>query len=419
MTSTLKHEADLTIIGGGPAGLSAAISAKEIGLKNVLLIERSEELGGVLPQCIHNGFGLHFFKEELTGPAYTYKLLKDAEKKNVDFLTRTMAVRITPDNTITALSHNKLLEIKSKATLLCMGCRERSFGALRIPGTRPAGIYTAGTAQRLMNVEGMMPGKKIVILGSGDIGMIMARRMTLEGAKVLAVVELMPFIGGLIRNEIQCLRDFDIPIHVGHTIREVKGTDRIEKIVITAVDENRRYVPGSEVGYDADTLLISAGLIPENELSKMAGVQLNSLTGGPIVDNLWQTNVPGIFAGGNVVHVHDLADYASESAALAAVNAAKYVEGESSQDLNIKVKAGKNIRYVVPNEITKEQDKVTFFMRVTWPLNNATVKIGDLYKKKFLFARPSEQIRIDLPMDMFTKLNNEEIVVSCDGEEAV
>ena len=372
-----------------------------------------------MPQCIHNGFGLHFFKEELTGPTYTYKMLKNAEKAGVDFSTRTMVIRIDPNNTIIALSHNKLLEIHSKATLLCMGCRERSFGALRIPGTRPAGIYTAGTAQRLMNIEGMLPGKRIVILGSGDIGMIMARRMTLEGAMVLAVVELMPFIGGLIRNEIQCLRDFNIPTHVGHTIKEVNGTDRIEKIIITAVDKNRHYIPGTEVEFDADTLLISAGLIPENELSKMAGVQLNPLTGGPIVDNLWQTNVPGIFAGGNVVHVHDLADYASESAALAAVNAAAYAKGTSSQDLDIKVKAGKNIRYIVPNSITKKQEKVTFFMRVTWPLNNATVHIGDLYKKEFIFARPSEQIRIDLPIGMFMKLNHEEIVVSCYGEEAV
>ena len=419
MTNILKHEVDLEIIGGGPAGLGAAISAKEAGVKNVLLIERSEELGGVLPQCIHNGFGLHFFKEELTGPTYTYKMLKNAEKAGVDFSTRTMVIRIDPNNTIIALSHNKLLEIHSKATLLCMGCRERSFGALRIPGTRPAGIYTAGTAQRLMNIEGMLPGKRIVILGSGDIGMIMARRMTLEGAMVLAVVELMPFIGGLIRNEIQCLRDFNIPTHVGHTIKEVNGTDRIEKIIITAVDKNRHYIPGTEVEFDADTLLISAGLIPENELSKMAGVQLNPLTGGPIVDNLWQTNVPGIFAGGNVVHVHDLADYASESAALAAVNAAAYAKGTSSQDLDIKVKAGKNIRYIVPNSITKKQEKVTFFMRVTWPLNNATVHIGDLYKKEFIFARPSEQIRIDLPIGMFMKLNHEEIVVSCYGEEAV
>ncbi|MDO4988626.1 MAG: FAD-dependent oxidoreductase [Synergistes sp.] len=419
MANILKHTVDLTVIGGGPAGLGAAISAKKSGVKNVLLLERSEELGGVLPQCIHNGFGLHFFKEELTGPAYTYRMLKNAEEAHVDFITKAMAVGISCDNTITALSHNKVIEIHSGSTILCMGCRERSFGALRIPGTRPAGIYTAGTAQRLMNIEGMMPGKRVVILGSGDIGMIMARRLTLEGAKVLAVVELMPFIGGLIRNEIQCLRDFGIPIYVGHTIKEVKGTDRVEKVTIAAVDKDRKYIPGTEVEFEADTLLVSAGLIPENELSKMAGVQLNGLTGGPLVDNLWQTNIPGIFAGGNVVHVHDLADYASESAAMAASNAAAYANGDRSLDLDIKVTAGKNIRYVVPNSITKAQENITFFMRVTWPLNNATVHIGNIYNKKLIFARPSEQIRVDLPANMFTQFNHGEIVVSCDGEVAV
>jgi len=418
MAEILQHQVDIAIVGGGPAGLGAAIRAKEYGVKDVLLIERSEELGGVLPQCIHNGFGLHFFKEELTGPAYTYKMLKNAEKAGVDFATRTMAIRLGPDKKITALSHNKIVEIKAGATILCMGCRERSFSALRIPGTRPAGIYTAGTAQRLTNVEGLLPGKRVVILGSGDIGMIMARRMTLEGAKVLAVVELMPFIGGLIRNEIQCLHDFNIPVYVSHTIKEVIGTDRVEKVIIAAVDKDRKYIPGTEVEFDADTVLISAGLLPENELSRMVGITLDNLTGGPVVDNLWQTSVPGFFAGGNVVHVHDLADYASESAAMAALNAAKYAVGDRENDLDIKVVAGQNIRYVVPNKITKKQEKVSFFMRVTWPLNNAVVHIGDIYKKKFIFARPSEQIRIDLPMAILAKQPGE-LIVSCEGEVAV
>ena len=418
MSKIITHETDLAIIGGGPAGLGAAVQAKRQGVKNVLLIERSEELGGVLPQCIHNGFGLHYFKESLTGPAYTYKMLKDAERAGVDFMTKTMAIKVDPENKITALSHSKMLEIKPKATILSMGCRERSFGALRIPGTRPSGIYTAGTAQRLINIEGKMPGRRVVILGSGDIGMIMARRLTLEGAKVLAVVELMPFIGGLIRNEIQCLRDFRIPVYVSHTIKEVRGSDRIEKIVITRVDNNRRYIPGTEVEFEADTLLISAGLIPENELSRMAGIQINPVTGGPLVDNLWQTSTPGFFAGGNVVHVHDLADYASESAGMAAVNAVKYIAGDHSQDLDIQVQAGENIRYVVPNHIRKTQETVSFYMRVTWPLKDAVVHIGNIYKKPLQFARPSEQIRIDLPVKELAGVSGP-LVVSCEGEKSV
>lgn len=418
MSNVMVHETDLAVIGGGPAGLGAAIRAKEQGVKNVLLIERAEELGGVLPQCIHNGFGLHYFKEALTGPAYTYKMLQDAQRAGVDFMTKTMAIRVDRENRITALSHSKLLEIRPKATVLCMGCRERSFGALRIPGTRPAGIYTAGTAQRLINIEGRLPGRRVVILGSGDIGMIMARRLTLEGAKVLAVVEIMPFIGGLIRNEVQCLRDFNIPVYVSHTIKEVRGTDRVEKIVITRVDQNRRYIPGTEVTFDADTLLISAGLIPENELSRMAGIAMNPITGGPVVDNLWQTSTPGFFAGGNVVHVHDLADYASESAGMAAVNAARYIDGDRSPDLNITVRAGENIRYVVPNKISWQQETVSFYMRVTWPLADATVHIGDIYHRHFQFARPSEQIRIDLPTADLAGVQGT-LVVSCEGERAV
>ena len=418
MSKIITHETDLAIIGGGPAGLGAAIRAKASGVKNVLLIERSEELGGVLPQCIHNGFGLHYFKESLTGPAYTYKMLQDAQRAGVDFMTKTMAIRVDGENRITALNRDRLLEIRPKATILCMGCRERSFGALRIPGTRPAGIYTAGTAQRLINIEGKMPGKRVVILGSGDIGMIMARRLTLEGAKVLAVVEIMPFIGGLIRNEVQCLRDFHIPVYVSHTIKEVRGTDRIEKIVVTRVDQNRQYIPGTEIEFDADTLLISAGLIPENELSRMAGISMNAITGGPVVDNLWQTSTPGFFAGGNVVHVHDLADYASESAGMAAANAARYIDGDRSQDLDIEVAAGANIRYVVPNRISKLQETVSFYMRVTWPLADATVRIGDIYKKHFQFARPSEQIRIDLPTKELAHVHGQ-LIVSCEGERAV
>ncbi len=415
MSGIIERSVDVAVIGGGPGGLGAAIKAREAGAKNVVLLERSEELGGMLPQCIHNGFGLHYFKEELSGPAYIHRLVKELAKTDVDVMTQTMAIKLEGTR-ITALTEKTLTRINAKAVILGMGCRERSRGNIRIPGHRPAGVFTAGTAQRLINVEGYIPGKKVVILGSGDIGMIMARRLTLEGAEVVCLVELLPFIGGLIRNEVQCLRDFNIPVYTSHTVSDVIGKNRVEKVVISQIDKELKPIPGTEKEFEADTLLLSVGLIPENELSTMTGVKLEP-TGGPQVDDLWQTSVSGIFAGGNVVHVHDLADYVTESSEMAAVNAVKYINGYLPVERKVNVKGGKNIRYVVPNTIVSNQP-VSFFMRVTWPLKNATVRIGGLVSKKYAFVRPSEQIRIDVPAEMM-KGFREDIIVNCDGEEDV
>ncbi len=417
MSAIIERAVDVAVIGGGPGGIGAAIKAREAGAKNVVLLERSEELGGMLPQCIHNGFGLHYFQAELSGPAYIHCLMQKLAQTDVDVMTQTMAIKLDGAS-ITALTTQKLLRIKAKAVILAMGCRERSRGNIRIPGDRPAGVFTAGTAQRLINVEGYIPGRKVVILGSGDIGMIMARRLTLEGAEVVCLVELLPFIGGLIRNEVQCLRDFNIPVYTGHTVTRIIGRNRVEKILIAQVDQHGRPLPDTEKEFEADTLLLSVGLIPENELSTMAGVKLNPLTGGPVVDDLWQTGVPGIFAGGNVVHVHDLADYVTESSEMAAVNAVKYLNGQLKPARNIVVRAGRNIRYVVPNTIVSSQQPVSFFLRVSWPLKDATVRIGGLASKKYAFVRPSEQIRIDIPAKKMAELPDE-IIVSCDGEEEV
>lgn len=416
MSKIITKYVDVAVIGGGPSGIGAAIKAKKEGAKDVVLIERSEELGGMLPQCIHNGFGLHYFKEELTGPAYIHNLLKNMENVDINVMTHTM-VTCLKGTQITALTKDAVININAKAVILAMGCRERPRGAVRIPGDRPAGVFTAGTAQRLININGYIPGKRIVIVGSGDIGMIMARRLILEGAEVLCLVELMPFIGGLVRNEVQCLNDFDIPVYTSHTVTNIIGKKRVEKVTIAEIDKEHKIIPGTEKEFEADTILLSVGLIPENELSLMAGVKLNPLTGGPLVDDLWQTSVPGIFAGGNVVHVHDLADYVTESSEIAASNAVKYINGELKSEREISVKAGKNIRYVVPNTIISDRP-VSFYMRVTWPLKNATIKIGNIHEEKLSFARPSEQIRIDIPADKLKSITNE-IVVNCYGEEIV
>ncbi|MBO5155103.1 MAG: FAD-dependent oxidoreductase [Eubacterium sp.] len=346
---------DIVIIGGGPAGLAAAASAKREGVDSILILERDTQLGGILNQCIHNGFGLHTFKEELTGPEYAQRFIDQVEELKIEYQLNTMVMDITPNKEITAMNRTDgLFHIQAKAIVLAMGCRERSRGALNIPGYRPAGIYSAGTAQRLVNIEGFMPGREVVILGSGDIGLIMARRMTLEGAKVKVVAELMPYSGGLKRNIVQCLDDFDIPLKLSHTVVDIKGKERLESITLAAVDDKGKPIPGTEEEYTCDTLLLSCGLIPENEISRSIGVDMEPVTSGPIVNESLETSVEGVFACGNVLHVHDLVDFVSEEAAAAGRNAAAYVKaggtlGEKSKEIPIKAVDG--VRYTVPKKL--------------------------------------------------------------------
>ncbi len=403
---------ELVVIGAGPAGLAAAISAHEAGVRDILVLERDSTPGGILNQCIHSGFGLHTFKEELTGPEYARRYIDRAEELGIEIRLGTLVLDLDRERKITAVNDTDgILEIRAGAVILAMGCRERPRGALNIPGSRGAGVFTAGTAQRLVNIDGCMPGKEVVILGSGDIGLIMARRMTLEGAKVKAVVELMPYSTGLKRNIVQCLDDYGIPLLLSHTVTEIRGKQRVESVVVAQVDENRRPIPGTEQVIACDTLLLSVGLLPENELSRRCGVALAPVTGGPIVDEGLQTNIPGVFACGNVLHVHDLVDYVSAESALAGASAARYLHGETPER-GIPVYAKDGVRYTVPAFIAPE--------RVNGPLE-LRFRVGEVYTDGFVavyfdaervlrvkkrILTPGEMEKVTLRPELFARYPN-------------